>query len=120
MNAFVKTEIASSLAGILNLGTVVFAISDTVAIALISGVVSLGAAYFSYKAKKTSEATHEAVNSRLDVFMKTAEAAFKAEGIAKERTEERERQGQVAMGVAEQLQKDKLTDIQKPAEVKTD
>lgn len=111
MNPFIKTEIASALAAVANGTSVVLALTDAVSISIItslSAVIMAGiSAFFAYKAKTTAESTHAAVNSRLDLFMKTAEAAFKAEGIAKERTDERERQSLIAKGAAEQVQKDK-------------
>ena len=48
-------------------------------------------AYFSHKAKRTAEITHTAVNSRIDVFMKMAEKAFKAEGVLQEKADEEQR-----------------------------
>lgn len=107
MNIFLKTEIASALTSALNSGTVILALSDAVSISIItsvSAVIMAGmSAFFAYKAKTTAEATHQAVNSRLDLFMKTAEAAFRAEGIEKERVEERERQGLAASGALSQV-----------------
>lgn len=110
MNIFVKTEVASALTGMISASNVVFALTDAVSISIITStaaVIMAGmSAWFAYKSKvtaeatkTTAEATHLAVNSRLDLFMKTAEAAFKAEGVEKERKEEAQRKASVAEGV---------------------
>jgi hypothetical protein len=58
--------------------------TDTVLVSLItsiSGVCISGmAAYFAYKAKTQSNATHTAVNSRMDELLKMAKESFTAQG----------------------------------------
>lgn len=70
--------------------------SDSVQVALITGgcivLASAVPAWFAYQAHKTAQATHHAVNSRRDEFVEMAKKSFRAEGVAQEQADERQRQ----------------------------
>jgi len=67
-------------------------VTEGVQISIITGLGTIAVAamsgYFSYRAKVSSEATHKAVNSRMDAFLKMAEASFKAQGKLEAREEQ--------------------------------
>lgn len=65
--------------------------SDPVKLALIAAMPAVISSYFAYRAAKVSKATHEAVNSRMDKFLKMAEEAFQAKGKLEGVKEEKER-----------------------------
>jgi len=65
--------------------------SDPVKIALIAALATVVPSYFAYMASRTAKATHEAVNSRMDKFLKLAEESFQAKGKLEGVKEEKER-----------------------------
>ena len=77
--------------------TVVFALSDAVAMSLISSMATLllgiASAYFAYRAKvysqravETSMETHHVVNSRMQEMLELAKKSSKAEGVMEAET----------------------------------
>lgn len=65
-------------------------LSDTVKIAIIAGIVTLGQAYIATRVIKVDnkvEEVHKQINSRMDELIETTEKASKAEGKAEEKAE---------------------------------
>lgn len=54
------------------------------------GIVAV--AYLTYRTKIQSRDTHDAVNSRLDAFIKASQGKFHAEGMLQEKNDEQARQ----------------------------
>lgn len=63
--------------------TVIISIITSMAAVLVSSV----SAYFAFRAKQVSSATHLSVNSRMDEFKRIAEKLFHAQGKAEGRAE---------------------------------
>lgn len=91
MTDIIIAKVAAGTAAASATASIVLVISDSVANTAITqiGLVLMAsvAAYFAYKAKKTAEetkavaeGTHDAVNDRLEKFIKVLEEKFFAEG----------------------------------------
>lgn len=85
----VKTSMLSAFASI---GTIMFAVSDALGIAIVTGVVSVltssVAALFAYRAKSASqeakavtEKTAEAVNGKMEKMLEIAKSLAREEGV---------------------------------------
>ena len=48
-------------------------------------------AYLTYRTRVQSKDTHDAVNSRLDAFIKASQGKFHAEGVLQEKADEQKR-----------------------------
>ncbi len=61
--------------------------TDTLAIALVTGISAIFSAYFAYRAKTASQDTHTAVNSRLTQLLEVTKLLAISEGVEKEKVE---------------------------------
>lgn len=69
-------------------------LSDTVKIAIIAGIVTLGQAFIATRIMKVDnkvQEVHKQINSRMDQLLEVSEKASKAEGKIEEKSEEKTR-----------------------------
>lgn len=69
-------------------------LSDTVKIAIIAGIVTLGQAWIAVGVNKVNsnvKEVHQQINSRMDQLLEKSEQASKAEGKVEEKSEQKTR-----------------------------
>lgn len=93
-NYFMLASANSIMSAFSSLGTLFFAMTDAVAIAVVGGIVtvitSLGAAYFAYRAKTYAEEaknTSKEASGHMDEMLRLAKDRSRAEGVAEGKIE---------------------------------
>lgn len=113
MTEIMISKVSGSLAFGAMGGSALFAITDAVSISIVTSISAVAmagiSAYFAYKAKTIAETTGKAVDGHLTEFKQMAQKTFTAEGVLKEKTDEKARQADATKahneGVAEQKEK---------------